>query len=200
MKKIRITVTALAMIGVLALGAGAATVQQQITATLRPDISVTVDGKKQALTSQDGGAVSPVLYNGTTYLPVRALSEALGKDVTWDQKTQTVILTTPEQPDASTGATPSQTKPTASDSSASNTSYEKSITALSSRVDALEKGTWNWNTYRQIDRDADALDDELELAYKNGKLTYEQYKSLERSLDSVDDRLDRLEDLREKDD
>ncbi|MBC5731336.1 PepSY domain-containing protein [Pseudoflavonifractor hominis] len=82
------SVAALTMAGVLALGmaAGAAVVRQKITAELRPDITVKVNGKVQDL---DKDAIS---YNGSTYLPVRAIGEAVGMDVNWDSSTQTVSL------------------------------------------------------------------------------------------------------------
>ena len=39
-----------------------------------------------------GNPVDVFVYNGTTYLPVRAVSEALGKPVQWDGKTQSVYI------------------------------------------------------------------------------------------------------------
>lgn len=36
--------------------------------------------------------VEPFTVNGTTYLPVRAIGEALGKDVKWDGETKTVYV------------------------------------------------------------------------------------------------------------
>jgi len=33
-----------------------------------------------------------ILYNGTTYVPIRAVAEALGKEVKWDAKTNTVEI------------------------------------------------------------------------------------------------------------
>lgn len=39
-----------------------------------------------------GNPVDVFIYNGTTYLPVRAVSEGLGKPVQWDGKTQSVYI------------------------------------------------------------------------------------------------------------
>ena len=39
-----------------------------------------------------GKTVDAFIYNGTTYLPVRALSEALGKTIAWDGSTGTVFV------------------------------------------------------------------------------------------------------------
>lgn len=41
-----------------------------------------------------GNTVEPFLYNGTTYLPVRAVGNALGKAVGWNDASKTVYLTT----------------------------------------------------------------------------------------------------------
>ncbi len=57
------------------------------------DMSVTLDGKKLDLRDANGQAVEPFTINGTTYLPVAAIGEALGLDVAWDADTQTVVLT-----------------------------------------------------------------------------------------------------------
>lgn len=50
------------------------------------NIKVVVDGK-QLITDKE-----PFIYDGTTYLPVRAVGEAVGKNVGWDGVTQTVTL------------------------------------------------------------------------------------------------------------
>lgn len=50
------------------------------------NIKVIVDGK-ELQTSKE-----PFTYEGTTYLPIRAVAEAVGKDVTWDGNTKTVYL------------------------------------------------------------------------------------------------------------
>ncbi|MCD7904114.1 MAG: NPCBM/NEW2 domain-containing protein [Clostridiales bacterium] len=51
------------------------------------DIVVYVDG--QVL---DTSKTEPFIYNGTTYLPLRTVAEALGKDVTWVAETSTIYL------------------------------------------------------------------------------------------------------------
>lgn len=40
----------------------------------------------------NGNPVEAFIYNGTTYLPVRAVSEAVGKNVQWEGKTRSVYL------------------------------------------------------------------------------------------------------------
>lgn len=66
--------------------ATAAGVVRNITAQLRPDITITLDGAKQKLSAD------PVVYNGTTYLPLRAVSGLLGMKVDWNGSTKTVAL------------------------------------------------------------------------------------------------------------
>ena len=55
-------------------------------------IKIVVDGKKLNPTDANGKTVEPIIYNGTTYLPVRAIASALGKEVYWDGPNYTVYL------------------------------------------------------------------------------------------------------------
>lgn len=55
-------------------------------------IRIVVDGKEITPTDANGNVVEPFASNGTTYLPVRAIGEALGKEVTWDGDTATVYV------------------------------------------------------------------------------------------------------------
>lgn len=56
------------------------------------NIKIYVDGIKVEPKDAVGNTVEPFIYNGTTYLPVRAVGEAIGKTVTWDGTTQSVYL------------------------------------------------------------------------------------------------------------
>lgn len=55
-------------------------------------IKLVIDGVQITPKDANGATVEPFIYNGTTYLPVRAVGEALGKQVSWDGSTQTVYL------------------------------------------------------------------------------------------------------------
>ena len=57
-----------------------------LTATLRDDIKVVVDGKTQDFKNVKGEAVYPINYNNMNYLPVRNIGELLGMTVTYQPK------------------------------------------------------------------------------------------------------------------
>ncbi len=68
-------------------------------ASLKKTIDVYYDNVKifvnnSLVNSKDGNGktVEPFIYDGTTYLPVRAVAEALGKEVTWDGTTKSVYI------------------------------------------------------------------------------------------------------------
>lgn len=57
------------------------------------NIKLVIDGKPVVFGKDSAGKqIEPFTYNGTTYLPVRAVGEAIGKKVDWDASTQTVFL------------------------------------------------------------------------------------------------------------
>ncbi len=65
------------------------------------NIRVTLNGQKLDLKDATGKTVEPFMFDGTNYLPVRALSESLGLDVSWDGNTNTVVLTGNSHPSSS---------------------------------------------------------------------------------------------------
>ena len=56
------------------------------------NIRLVVDGELIIPKDSTGKEVEPFIVDGTTYLPVRAISDALGKEVSWDDGTKTVYL------------------------------------------------------------------------------------------------------------
>ena len=64
---------------------------RQIAATFN-NIKIYVDGQIIAPKDALGRPVEPFIVDGSTYLPVRAVAEALGKDVEWDGPNQSVYI------------------------------------------------------------------------------------------------------------
>lgn len=83
---------ALALVCGMVIGANAADTLKEISAYLNYGITIKYNGEAQNLTDAGGNRVYPISYNGTTYLPVRAVSNMLGIGVDWDGATQTVLL------------------------------------------------------------------------------------------------------------
>ncbi len=59
---------------------------------LYDNIKIIIDGKDCHPTDANGNEVEPFVYNGTTYLPVRAIANAFDKAVYWDGENKCVYL------------------------------------------------------------------------------------------------------------
>jgi len=96
MKEIRLkfrvrSLVVMILIGVLMITAVAAA-PSLIQATLSPDITVKYNGAEQTMKDISGTVVYPISYNGTTYVPLRAVGTMLGIGVEWESSTRTVLL------------------------------------------------------------------------------------------------------------
>lgn len=88
--KALLIVLALCLFTVPALAASGA-----VDATLAyRDIRILVDGSEITPTDVNGQSTEPFTLDGTTYLPLRAVAQALGCDVDWDDATGSVIINT----------------------------------------------------------------------------------------------------------
>jgi hypothetical protein len=72
---------------------GASGLTQQVTATMDKGIGITWNGKAFTPTGAGGAVIYPLVYNGTSYLPLRAIAEKAGIEVRWDSDTRTIALT-----------------------------------------------------------------------------------------------------------
>lgn len=96
MKK-RVFIFALAVVLLLSLSVAVFASTGTKTAQLAyRDIKVSLDGRQFTPKDAAGNVVEPFIIDGTTYLPVRAVAEALNLNVEWDNATSTVKLTRPE--------------------------------------------------------------------------------------------------------
>jgi hypothetical protein len=98
MKKRWIMLLATVMLFAFTAGVVAAPAVQTITASLANDFKFTLNGEAWTPKDADGSTMAPIVYNDRTYLPARAIAEALGITVGWDAETRTVILGEPAAP------------------------------------------------------------------------------------------------------
>lgn len=84
--------------GVAKYNTGKNTGESRTETVIMPTVSRTIylDGKRVSLTDEDGKAVHVFTLDGTTYVPVRAIANALGLSVTWNSYTKTIHLKTGE--------------------------------------------------------------------------------------------------------
>ena len=80
---------ALPLSAALTMGASALST---VTAVVCPDVTISVDGVTRELYNAQGREVHPIIYNGTTYIPLRAVGELMGKNVSWDAATGTASV------------------------------------------------------------------------------------------------------------
>ena len=91
-KLIAVVIVLVVSLGILFTSAYATPVEQSIK-VLFNNIKVVMDGKQVNLTDANGKVVEPYTYDGTTYLPLRAIATTLGSNVAWDKVTNTVTIT-----------------------------------------------------------------------------------------------------------
>ena len=80
------------MLGALPLTAAAPNQVTTVTGEMRPQVSVMVDGVERDFYNAQGQQVYAVFYDGTHYLPVRAIGELMGKNVSWNSQNAVITL------------------------------------------------------------------------------------------------------------
>ncbi|MCL1806390.1 MAG: copper amine oxidase N-terminal domain-containing protein [Oscillospiraceae bacterium] len=90
------SILALALVvSFIPLAVAAAPVIVNINAVMRPDFTIKLDNEVQSLNDSMGNPTAPIVYNGTTFVPLKAISKLLGCEVTWDGSTDTVSIFSP---------------------------------------------------------------------------------------------------------
>lgn len=91
-KKIIAVITTLSLLtGTLAATAWALGTQRTIDIT--DGVNVFINGETLNMTDAQGNPVEAFIYNGTTYLPARAITEANGNSISWEAETGNVYMT-----------------------------------------------------------------------------------------------------------
>ena len=79
------------MLAVFTSGAFAANAYQK-SITVNYDVNLEINGRVPQLTDVNGKAVKPFTYDGTTYVPIRAVAEEMGAYVGYDSASGTAIV------------------------------------------------------------------------------------------------------------
>lgn len=95
MKKRTVFLTTALCVASMAAGVAAGGLITDIKAQLRPDFTIEIDDDVKEFKTADGEPVYPILYEGTTYLPIRAIGEIMGKKVYWYEDEKRIEIKDP---------------------------------------------------------------------------------------------------------
>lgn len=115
---IPIYIAAMALTG--SAGVYASSTLESITASLNHNLNIEISGKAYKPTGPNGESLSPIVYQGTTYLPVRSISEALNTDVNYDSSNNKILIT--PKSNASANSKPASTSTNTSTGTSNSTS------------------------------------------------------------------------------
>ena len=90
-KALSIILGVILLISILVVPASASTAKREAMLEYN-NIKITLDGKEITPKDANGNTVEPFTIDGSTYLPVRAVANALNLGVDWNGDTNTVIL------------------------------------------------------------------------------------------------------------
>jgi hypothetical protein len=114
---------------------------RKVDATANDNIKIYYDGDLKTFTDTDGSKISPVIINGRTYLPLRAISDLVGVGVEWDGTTQSIYLSSESGNNTSTPKP--QTSPTPNNTSKPSNTTSKNAGTLE---DPIKLGdTYSWS-------------------------------------------------------
>lgn len=65
---------------------------EPVTAYMCYDVGINYNGENVIMKNADGSRIFPIIYGGTTYIPIRPMGNLFGVPVDWDGTTRTVLL------------------------------------------------------------------------------------------------------------
>ena len=83
---------AIALLAAMTIPTAAAAQSNMKQINVRYGIQLTVNGVSKRLTDANGNEVNPFEYNGTTYVPIRGVAQAMGAQVGYNQSTNTAYI------------------------------------------------------------------------------------------------------------
>lgn len=59
---------------------------------IKPDVTIILNGTISTFFNANGEVVHPIIFNGSTYLPIRAVAKLLDEEIQWDSVNQTIYI------------------------------------------------------------------------------------------------------------
>lgn len=150
-------------------GVSAAGLIEQVTSEIRRDFTIVIDGKEQTFRNAQGEQVYPLLYDGTTYLPVRAIGNLMGKTVYWYEDEKRIELK-----DGGSTVTDADVIVGSGNNGSSSVDYGSNITVDQAKEIALKKAGVSADeaTFTKAHSDYDDGAAQYELEFWVGKTEY----------------------------
>ena len=101
MKKILIWITVLMLASTASFGVSR---YREVQVLLVDDMRITVNGEEKQIRNMDGSTLSPISYQGRTYLPVRAVADLVNYEIRWDGTSRTIAITSADSGDEEEGS------------------------------------------------------------------------------------------------
>ncbi|QUI25935.1 hypothetical protein HZI73_26340 (plasmid) [Vallitalea pronyensis] len=92
MQKKRIILSVVVLCFVFTIGVNAEQIMQHVQATINKEINITFDGESIKPKNQNNEEVPILIYNNSSYLPVRSVANLAGLEVNWNNDTKTIEL------------------------------------------------------------------------------------------------------------
>jgi len=159
---------------------------KDVSVQVRKDFTIVIDGKEQTFRTSSGKVIYPLLYEGSTYLPLRAIGQIMGKAVDWDSDTKTVTLTSEgftvtdadtfgDKKDTVTDADTFRDKDKKPEKEKTKQGVTNEITAEKAKEIALNHAGLNANQVRDLDIEKDRDDGivKYEIDFESGRVEYE---------------------------
>ena len=146
---------------------------ETIRVQIMDEFKIVVDGETQKFTDADGNRVYPMLYNGSTYLPLRSIGEIMGKTVSWNADTETVTLggdyTVTDADSFGSSQTSTSNKETITESEAKEIALEHA--GVSNKKATFVKSKLDWEDGRRVYEVEFYADDYTEYDYEIDAVT-----------------------------
>lgn len=134
-------------------------------------IKLNIDGAAFVPKDVNGNTVEVFSYNGTTYVPIRAISEAFNKEVKWDGTAQTVMIGA----SATTGYGRTNPAPTGTAQTVTIKNVSEDFTATAT-VSEIIRGDAAWQKLKADNQFNSAAKDGMEYVIAKVKVSVDRSK------------------------